>query len=821
MEPSRFHVFSMLLLMLLLGVSQQTFAGKSVNGNTTTWTFPNTNANQAWYNGWSYNFGNDFASSTDGELTDLLLKGYITCRRGSVTLTANNNANHTVDAGIKIPAPYGATVKVTGYCYAARTPQWNGVTDLSGNGTFSNSWAEVTATCTSIDGYISIVNNNDRDIQISKIEVIENTDLPIISFTQTGPFTYNLVDLGFEEPALVHSLYGHTLIINPNAAAGSRVKLDGNYINESDQTYVRFSSSNEKIAKIGNAATGDLMFINTGWVTITATVTDANYSSYTASYNVLVMANDAQWVVEGNRCYFPTTNPNDYESGYPVLQTEEYQYRVLTTSNTATFQDQYGDHSVRVLAGQEAFQKYYWLQYQYATNLNPDIPYVNSGNTDSYNIEYDTFTDTMMSWFGILDYNYASRYFLQASIRADGSSLFGKNNQWGTFWSVGASWNIHNEKFMQNLTWLNTLKLRASYGVNGNNNIGHYQQFGTYTSSAYNGVTGLRPSTPANDDLSWERNYTWNLGIDFRFLKRFSGSIDVYNRKTTDMLLSKAQSSTTGFNSAYTNIGSMRNTGIEFQFDADIIEQGDWKWNAGFNISHNKSKILELAGDEQMNYSEDSRLKHIVGEKLFTFWLKDYVGVNPVNGEALWRTEDGELTNDYNAAAYVKSGSPEPTYTGGVHTTLTWKDLSLSVVGEFKGGNKVLIIENRYLSSDGAQMTMNQQKGLLNYWKKPGDTGCHPKPIAGNSTNSNSFSSNRFIEKGDYFRIKDITLSYNVPASLLRKIGFSSARVYASGLNVYTFHDVNFWDPERGVDGMGYGVYPVTKSFVLGLDLSF
>lgn len=310
MEPSRFHVFSMLLLMLLLGVSQQTFAGKSVNGNTTTWTFPNTNANQAWYNGWSYNFGNDFASSTDGELTDLLLKGYITCRRGSVTLTANNNANHTVDAGIKIPAPYGATVKVTGYCYAARTPQWNGVTELSGNGTFSNSWAEVTATCTSIDGYISIVNNNDRDIQISKIEVIENTDLPIISFTQTGPFTYNLVNLGFEEPALVHSLYGHTLIINPNAAAGSRVKLDGNYINESDQTYVRFSSSNEKIAKIGNAATGDLMFINTGWVTITATVTDANYSSYTASYNVLVMANDAQWVVEGNRCYFPTTNPN-------------------------------------------------------------------------------------------------------------------------------------------------------------------------------------------------------------------------------------------------------------------------------------------------------------------------------------------------------------------------------------------------------------------------------------------------------------------------------------------------------------------------------
>ena len=110
---------------------------------------------------------------------------------------------------------------------------------------------------------------------------------------------------------------------------------------------------------------------------------------------------------------------------------------------------------------------------------------------------------------------------------------------------------------------------------------------------------------------------------------------------------------------------------------------------------------------------------------------------------------------------------------------------------------------------------------MLNYWKKPGDTGVHPKPIAGNATNSNSFSSNRFLEKGDYFRIKDVTLSYNVPSSLLKKVGFSAARVYASGLNVFTFHDVNFWDPERGVDGMGYGIYPVTKSFVLGLDLSF
>ena len=190
-----------------------------------------------------------------------------------------------------------------------------------------------------------------------------------------------------------------------------------------------------------------------------------------------------------------------------------------------------------------------------------------------------------------------------------------------------------------------------------------------------------------DDDLSWEKNKSWNLGIDFRFLKHFSGSIDVYSRKTTDMLLDKAQSSTSGFNTALTNVGSMRNTGIEFQFDAEIINTKDWKWNFGFNIAHNKSKILELAGDEMMG---TGAARYIVGEKLLTYYLKDYYGVNPVNGEALWRTEDGSLSNDNSKARYVKCGSPEPTFIGGLNTTLSWKNLSLSIVGEFKKSFELL-----------------------------------------------------------------------------------------------------------------------------------
>ncbi len=522
--------------------------------------------------------------------------------------------------------------------------------------------------------------------------------------------------------------------------------------------------------------------------------------------------------IQGRRYWSPQSNID--QDGTGTLQTTQTYYRNFTTSNTATYQDMFDKHSVRVLLGQEANVFDAEQNYQSSQNLNPQIPYHVGGNTTN-DIKYEIGKEAMMSWFGIADYNFDGRYYLQASIRTDGSSLFGENKRWGTFWSVGGSWNIHNEKFMENTKdWLQVLKLRASYGVNGNNGISRYLAYGTYTQTTYNGITGLRPSTPANTDLSWEKNYAWNFGLDFHFLKRFSGSLDVYSRKTADMLLAKSQSSTSGFNSATTNVGSMRNSGVEFQFDANIIDGKDWKWDMGFNISHNKSKVLELAGDEMMSYSGDSRLRHIVGEKLYTFYLKEYYGVNPVNGEALWVTEDGSLSSDYNKARWIKAGSPEPTYTGGIHSTVSWKNLSLSVVTEFKGGNKVLIVENRYLQSDGSQMTMNQAKSALNYWKKPGDTGCNPKPVAGNSSNSYSFSSTRYLEKGDYFRIKDVTLSYTVDRTLTDKIGLNGARVYASGLNVFTFHDVNFWDPERGIDGLGYGIYPVTKSFIVGLDIT-
>ena len=213
---------------------------------------------------------------------------------------------------------------------------------------------------------------------------------------------------------------------------------------------------------------------------------------------------------------------------------------------------------------------------------------------------------------------------------------------------------------------------------------------------------------------------------------------------------------------------------------------------------------------------------------MYSFYLADYYGVNPTNGEALWvadlNEETGEmtLTNDYEKARRYYAGCPEPKFVGGFNTVFQWKGLSLSAFFEGKAGHDVLIWnENHYLMSDGQQMAMNQFASGLNYWKQPGDVGCNPKPVAGNTSNSNTWEIDRWLEKGNHLRVKDVTLSYNLPQTLIKKIGMSNFRVYVSGLNLYCFNDVNFWDPEQGVTGITAGQYPMTKSVVGGIEITF
>lgn len=521
---------------------------------------------------------------------------------------------------------------------------------------------------------------------------------------------------------------------------------------------------------------------------------------------------------EGRRYWAPK-----YGLTTGTLQASTTQYIQMTTSNTATYSTVFAEkHNVRVLVGQEAMKRTYKSYYLYSPGVDAQIPYPNTGVAATDEGGYDYNARTLMSFFGIADYSYASKYFFSGSVRDDGSSLFGQDNRWGLFWSLGGSWNINKEAFMSSLTFLDVLKLRASYGINGNNDISAYEAYGVYASTAYNGGTGMLPSSPSNNKLSWELNKTFNVGLDFGLFKgKVNGSIDVYKRITTDMLLSKQVPQTSGFSSNFMNIGELENKGLEFQMDGEIIKTKDIVWTAGFNISFNKTKLNNLGDVKEISFADDSRLKHTVGKSMYTFYLKDYYGVNPSNGDALWKTADGTLTNDFNKARYVYAGSPEPKFTGGFNTSFAWKGLNLSAFLEFKYGNKVLIAENRYLNADGNQMSTNQKLSALNYWKKPGDVGVLPKPVAGNASSSYSGTSTRWLENGSYCRIKDVTLSYNLPEKITSKVKVAGLKIYVSALNIFTFHDVDFWDPERGVTGMGAGIYPMTKTIIGGIELSF
>ncbi len=532
---------------------------------------------------------------------------------------------------------------------------------------------------------------------------------------------------------------------------------------------------------------------------------------------VLETKNSAEVVFTEQRLFY-----NELAGYANQLQEVNNKIVQLTTSNTANYANVFGGyHSFRALLGQEATSFYQTQNYAAANGgVDPNIPYFNTADQSQTEISTAITRDALMSYFAIVDYNYDSRYFAQATIRTDGSSLFGAKKKWGLFWSIAGSWNINQEKFLQDFKPLDLLKVRLSYGVNGNNGIAAYQAYGVYASALYNGLTGLLPSTPENQELSWEKNATWNAGLDFAFFNRLRGSVDVYKRVTKDMLLDKNVPQTSGFSTNFVNVGSMSNTGVELQMDGDIISTHDFLWNVGFNIAFNRTKVLDLGGVDKIEAG--SFMHYVVGRSLYSYYLSDYYGVNPSNGEALWVTEDGKLTNQYSKARKHYCGSPEPKYTGGFNTTFSWKGLSLSAFFEFKGGNKIINLnELTYLSTDGKDVSVNQIASAGNFWTTPGQTGVNPKPVAGNTSNSNTPLSDRWLENGSYIRFKDVTLSYTLPQSAIEKIHVKGLRIYVSGLNLYTFSDVSAFDPEAGVTGVVQGIYPYTKSVVGGIELTF
>ncbi|WP_103068329.1 TonB-dependent receptor [Aquimarina sediminis] len=436
------------------------------------------------------------------------------------------------------------------------------------------------------------------------------------------------------------------------------------------------------------------------------------------------------------------------------------------------------------------------------------------------------------------EYAYDNRYLVSGSIRRDGSSNLGKNNQFAVFWSVGLGWNIANESFMNWIGFVDDLKLRTSYGINGNDpETGIFDLFSV---NDYNGNPGLIFTSLGNPNIKWELNKAFNIGLDYSFFNsRVNGSLDWYTRETTDLLRLRPVSAANGDggepdidegNDIADNIGSMENTGFEFDITTKNIISNDrgFSWITKFNFTTNKNKITRLSdGGEPI--IRGSRIT-AVGEDIETFFLPIYAGVDPQNGNALWYIDDSrtQITSDYNNASRSIIGNATPDFYAGLRNHFSYKGIALDFQLYTAWGGLVYDTWNRFTNSDGARRlssTGNVSRGTFERrWRKPGDITDVPAFVYGNGqSGSPAFRSSRFVYDGSYIRLREVSLSYDFPLTSINKIGLSNVKVYVKGNNLYTYiKDKRLErDPEAGADGRLNQEIPISRTLFLGVDITF
>ncbi|RYY20224.1 MAG: TonB-dependent receptor, partial [Sphingobacteriaceae bacterium] len=397
------------------------------------------------------------------------------------------------------------------------------------------------------------------------------------------------------------------------------------------------------------------------------------------------------------------------------------------------------------------------------------------------------------------------------------------------FWSVGGTWNGQEEDFIKDINWISVLRARATYGTTGNANIGNYNWRNLYSYGIYNGVSynynglgGSAPTSVGNTNLTWETNKQLDLGFDFSVFKdRLSLTFDWYNREATNLLLDQPTSLTTGFSSFTNNVGSMRNRGFEVALSGTPVKSGNFRWDAGFNISKNNNKILALVnGKDQVNGSFINR----EGLDVQTFYLRQWAGVDPATGNALWYTDDTktQTTTDYNTAAQVARYAASPKVFGSFTSTFAYKGISLDGLLYYNFGNYIQDEDAADTQSDGYYPSENRGAGQLNRWQKPGDVTNTPKYVFDNSSKS-SLKSTRFLYKGDYIRLRELTLAYTFPSALISAAKLSSLRIYVRGTNLATWiHDKNLpGDPEAGITSQTNFNITMPKIYTAGINVGF
>jgi TonB-linked SusC/RagA family outer membrane protein len=451
---------------------------------------------------------------------------------------------------------------------------------------------------------------------------------------------------------------------------------------------------------------------------------------------------------------------------------------------------------------------------------------VKSGGSSSQS-EY-----SFVSYFARANYALDKKYLLSASVRDDASSRFGANNRYGVFPAGSLGWLLSEENFMKSFTALSNLKIRASYGLTGNAEIGNYAALGLFSGDAgYNGLAGQRFYQLANPNLKWEKTAQLDFGLDFGFFSnRLSGSFDFYRKNTKDLLLNVNIPETLGIATQTQNLGKLYNQGVEVQLSSENFV-GKFKWSTNFNVAYNKNVVTYVQGQIINGGADLNRV--IEGQPIGVFYGRQYAGVDPANGDALYylntKNADGTTnkgtTNDYNAAQNVVLGNPTPKITGGITNTFSYAgfDLSFSFYGAF--GNKIYNGGGQYMSAEASNGLDNQTTDQLKYWNKPGDITNVPEPrlFYANGTNPSS----RYISDGTYVRLKSLSFGYNLPKSLLAKVKIDRLRVFMNAYNLFVITKYTGWDPEVNADfqssninrGVDFYSAPQPRTITFGLNV--
>jgi TonB-linked SusC/RagA family outer membrane protein len=539
--------------------------------------------------------------------------------------------------------------------------------------------------------------------------------------------------------------------------------------------------------------------------------------------------------------YQPIPQPNSYLA-------EQYNKSITYTwDNFLTYDKFFGkDHHLTVLAGTDAQSNTYHFAGGNVSGFASDVTQQLNNGTLNPVLQGDGSEWSLLSYVGRANYSYKDRYLFTATVRRDGSSRFGENNKYGTFPSASLAWRLTQEPFFKNITFFDDLKIRAGYGETGNQNIGNYSFASVLTSAVYNFNGTVVPAeialNAANPNLHWETVKQSNLGIDATFLhQRITLNVDGYIKKTTGMLVPINLPISTGYSGTppYGNAGNVENKGIEIAVTSRNLT-GTFTWTTNANISFNKNKITALSDNTSLFGGSIGLNGNIninsVGHPINSFYgfvtqgifqtqfdvdahAAQQTGADPYNRTSAGDTRFKDLNNDnvINDADRTYIGNPNPKFIYAMNNTFSYKGIDLSVFLQGVYGNKIFNANNVYQES--MAVAQNQTTRVLGRWVGEGTSNTIPRAIY-NDPNKNSRISDRFVENGSYLRIKSATLGYTVPQLYMKRIGFTSARLYVTGQNLFTFSKYTGFDPEVGSNGIDFSVYPVTRTISLGINLT-